>query len=199
MIGFVYGIGSIAVCAGLVFVIRKFFPVSPEVSRKLLHFSLILVLVAWLYAYETWIAAVLSMAALVLVIYLILSWIDKHEVFAVLSEVTSERRPGEMKKSLCAAGLMFVLVTSVCWGLLHDRSLALASIFAWGPGDAAAALIGKRYGKTKIGREKKKSLEGTLAMFIFSFLSILPIMIIGWRNQSRIRLISLPNDRFGSE
>ena len=26
-----------------------------------------------------------------------------------------------------------------------------------------------------------------------------PIMIIGWRNQSRLRLISLPNDRFGSE
>ena len=25
------------------------------------------------------------------------------------------------------------------------------------------------------------------------------IMIIGWRNQSRIRLISLPNDKFGSE
>ena len=25
------------------------------------------------------------------------------------------------------------------------------------------------------------------------------IMIIGWRNQSRIRLISLPNDTFGSE
>ena len=25
------------------------------------------------------------------------------------------------------------------------------------------------------------------------------IMIIGWRNQSIIRLISLPNDKFGSE
>ncbi len=25
------------------------------------------------------------------------------------------------------------------------------------------------------------------------------IMTIGWRNQSEIRLISLPNDRFGSE
>ena len=25
------------------------------------------------------------------------------------------------------------------------------------------------------------------------------ILIIGWQNQSRIRLISLPNDKFGSE
>ena len=25
------------------------------------------------------------------------------------------------------------------------------------------------------------------------------IMIIGWRNQSKLRLISLPNDKFGSE
>jgi len=24
-------------------------------------------------------------------------------------------------------------------------------------------------------------------------------MIIGWRNQSKIRLIALPNDKFGSE
>ena len=32
-----------------------------------------------------------------------------------------------------------------------------------------------------------------------SFLVGKVIMIIGWRNQSRIRLISLPNDKFGSE
>ena len=30
-------------------------------------------------------------------------------------------------------------------------------------------------------------------------ISLSAIMIIGWRNQSRIRLISLPNDKFGSE
>jgi hypothetical protein len=39
--------------------------------------------------------------------------------------------------------------------------------------------------------------------FILSFISHTGppkmIMIIGWRNQSRIRLISLPNDTFGSE
>lgn len=179
MSGFVYCLVAIAVCAGLVFVIRKLFPVSPEVSRKLLHFTLIIVLTTWLYAFHTWIAAVLTMTGTVIVIYLILSWMETHAAFAALAKVTSERQPGEMKKSLCAAGLMFVLVTSVCWGLLHDRTLALASIFAWGPGDAAAALIGKRYGKTRIGREEKKSLEGTLAMFALSFLSILPILAWG--------------------
>ena len=47
---------------------------------------------------------------------------------------------------------MFMLAVGVCWGRLGDRNLALASIFAWGPGDAAAALVGKRYGKNKIGK-----------------------------------------------
>ena len=48
---------------------------------------------------------------------------------------------------------MFMLAVGVCWGWLGDRNLALASIFAWGPGDAAAALVGKRYGKNKIGKK----------------------------------------------
>ena len=70
--------------------------------------------------------------------------------------LTSERSPGELRKSLCALCLMFMLVTAVCWGWLGERRLALAAIFAWGPGDAAAALIGKRYGKTRLGKAKKK-------------------------------------------
>ena len=50
--------------------------------------------------------------------------------------------------------------------------LAIACILAWGPGDAAAALIGKPFGRHKIGREKRKSLEGSIAMFVVSFISV---------------------------
>ena len=43
----------------------------------------------------------------------------------------------------------------------------------WGPGDAAAALVGRRFGRHKIKlpfADSKKSWEGTLAMTMVSFL-----------------------------
>ena len=45
----------------------------------------------------------------------------------------------------------------------------------------------------KYGRLRKHPICSIPASIAFV------IMIIGWRNQSRIRLISLPNDKFGSE
>ena len=80
---------------------------------------------------------------------------------------------------------MFMLAVGVCWGRLGDRNLALAGIFAWGPGDAAAALVGKRYGKNKIGKMRKKSLEGALAMLVLSWVSV--FAVLSW------------NDTFSSE
>ncbi len=54
-------------------------------------------------------------------------------------------------------------------------------MFAWGLGDAAAALVGKRFGRHYIeGKlvEGRKSLEGTLAMFAVSFLSVLMVLLL---------------------
>lgn len=84
------------------------------------------------------------------------SWSPKDRPTASsLSNISSERSPGELHKSLSASYLMFMLAVGVCWGQLGDRNLALASIFAWGPEGAVAALVGKRYGKNKIGRGGK--------------------------------------------
>lgn len=74
--------------------------------------------------------------------------------------MSSERSPGELHKSLNASYLMFMLAVGVCWGRLGDRNLALAGIFAWGPGGAAAALVGRQYGKNKIGRSGKNPRKG---------------------------------------
>jgi len=56
----------------------------------------------------------------------------------------------------------------------------LASVLAWGLGDAAAALVGKRFGRHFVrGRlvEGCKSLEGTFAMFVVSFISVMIVLI----------------------
>ena len=76
---------------------------------------------------------------------------------------------------------MFAVVISVCWGLFGDRLLVIASILAWGVGDAFAALIGKQFGKHKIKNhltDGKKSYEGTLAMFFTSFVSVFIVLLV---------------------
>ena len=154
--GLLYVVGAYFLCASSVLFIRKIVSVPPEVSRKLLHLSAIIVLTVWLYAFADWriteVTIVVFAVAAHPILLLLLSIKDRPSDSS-LSNIASERSPGELHKSLSASYLMFMLAVGVCWGLLGDRNLALASIFAWGPGDAAAALVGKRYGKNKIGKK----------------------------------------------
>ena len=159
--GLLYVVGAYFLCASFVFIIRKIVSVPPEVSRKFLHLSAIIVLTVWLYAFADWkiteITIVIFAVAAHPILLLLLSMknrsIKDRPTASSLSNISSERSPGELHKSLSASYLMFMLAVGVCWGWLGDRNLALASIFAWGPGDAAAALVGKRYGKNKIGKK----------------------------------------------
>lgn len=191
--GLLYVVGAYFLCASSVLFIRKIVSVPPEVSRKLLHLSAIIVLTVWLYAFADWritevtivVFAVAAHSILLLLLSIKDRSIEDRPTASSLSNISSERSPGELHKSLSASYLMFMLAVGVCWGLLGDRNLALASIFAWGPGDAAAALVGKRYGKNKIGKMRRKSLEGTLAMLVLSWVSV--FAVLSW------------NDTFSSE
>lgn len=161
--GLLYVVGTYFLCASSVLFIRKIVSVPPEVSRKLLHLSAIIVLTVWLYAFADWriteIIIVVFAVAAHPILLLLLSIKDRsikdRPTASSLSNISSERSPGELHRSLSASYLMFMLAVGVCWGRLGDRNLALAGIFAWGPGGAAAALVGKRYGKNKIGRSGK--------------------------------------------
>ena len=52
--GLLYVVGAYFLCASSVLFIRKIVSVPPEVSRKLLHISAIIVLTVWLYAFADW-------------------------------------------------------------------------------------------------------------------------------------------------
>lgn len=78
-------------------------------------------------------------------------------------------------------GLIAVLFT-VFWGIFGDSHeyIAVAAIMAWGPGDGMAAIVGKNYGKHKISGkwiEGMKSLEGSIAMAVTSFVCTLPVLL----------------------
>lgn len=96
------------------------------------------------------------------------------------SELLTERKRGEIKNSMVVAFGMFAVLICVCWGWSGEKYLIIASVLAWGLGDAAAALVGKRFGQHFIeGRmvEGRKSIEGTLAMFAVSFVSVMVVLL----------------------
>jgi dolichol kinase len=98
--------------------------------------------------------------------------------------MVSQRREGELKSSLLQLFLTIAAIIAVSWGLLGHKEFAVAAILMWGFGDAAAALIGKRFGKHKVLRFKhvdhKKSWEGTAAMSVVAFaFGLASLMIVG--------------------
>lgn len=155
---------------------RMLIRIPDELFRKILHCILLGSLPVFLFCFDTWWMAAGEALGFALVVYPLLAFLDRFPLFGKL---TTERTHGELQHSLLLVFGMFAIVMAVCWGWLEDRYLAMASIFAWGFGDAAAALIGKPFGKHKIRwkyTDGKKSYEGSFAMLLTSFLSVMAVL-----------------------
>ncbi len=173
---FVAGAGSVllyyVIAASVALLCRHFFRIPDEIFRKTLHGILLVSFLFFVFCFETWWMAVLLALAFAIVVYPILAFFERFKGF---SQLTTERRTGELKNSLLLVFGMFAVVALICWGWLGDKHLVLATIYAWGFGDAAAALVGKAFGKHKITikyTDGKKSVEGSFAMFLTSLVSV---------------------------
>lgn len=165
-------------CASFALVLRRLIAMPSEVFRKTLHLILLGSLFVWLYAFETWWISALSALVFIAMVYPLL-WLA--EDIPGYSALLTERRRGELKRSLVLVFSVFALLITVCWGVIGEPYLVLASVFAWGLGDAAAALVGKRYGSHAIKfrwADKNKSLEGTAAMFLVSTGSVFTVLAV---------------------
>lgn len=170
--GFAALVGYFLACVLAVLLIRRFVSGPTEVFRKILHFVLLFSLPVLLYMFETWWLAALAAVLFVALVFPILAVAER---FPGYSERLTERKDGELKRSLILAFGMFAVVIGIGWGWLDDRLLVVAVVSAWGFGDAAAALVGRGFGRHGLeGRwiEGRKSVEGTAAMFVVSFLSV---------------------------
>ena len=162
-------IGYAVIFAGSAFVLRLLVRIPDELFRKLLHCIALGALIPFVFAFEHWYCSALSIIIIAVLLFPALILAGKIPGF---SSFISERKSGEMKYSMLLFFSSYVIAITVCWGLLKDRYLVLASVYAWGFGDAAAALIGKRFGKVKIPfphADHNKSIAGTNAMFFTSF------------------------------
>ncbi|MHB1154385.1 MAG: diacylglycerol/polyprenol kinase family protein [Eubacteriales bacterium] len=182
MIDFITGFGILLgyfiVCAAAAFILRRFAALPSELFRKILHIILLGSIFVYTYAFETWWISAIAAVVFILLVFPILAFAERIHGY---SDLLIERKNGEIKNSLVVVFVMFSVLICICWGWLGEKYLVIASVLAWGFGDAAAALIGKHYGRHFIkGRlvEGRKSLEGTLAMFAVSFVTVTVVLLI---------------------
>jgi len=171
---FLYIIPAALLCM----IARKVLRIPDELFRKILHFVLLGAYIPVLSTFTTWWIAVLFIIGTILLLYPLLALLERIPAFA---SFLNQRREGEIKNSMILALSVMAVSISVCWGWLGDKYLVLASIYAWGVGDAFAALIGKQFGKHKIhlrGADPHKSMEGSLAMFVTSSVAVLIVMLL---------------------
>ncbi len=157
---------------------RMLIRIPDELFRKILHCILLGSLPVFLFRFRTWWMAALEAVGFAVAVYPLLAYLDRFPFF---EKLTTERKHGELQHSLLLVFGMFAVVMAVCWGWLGDRYLVMASIFAWGFGDAAAALVGKPFGKHKITwkyTDGKKSFEGSGAMFLTSLITVSGILLL---------------------
>ena len=178
---FLYGTGItvlyIIIAAGIMLMARMLFTIPDELFRKILHFILLGAYIPLVFAFNAWWMSATFAVSLMVVLFPILLLAEKIPMF---SAFVNERKKGEFKSSMVLAVGMMAFSVTICWGLFEDKYLVLASIYAWGVGDALAALVGKRFGKHKIKwklADGKKSIEGSIAMFICAFISVLLVLL----------------------
>ena len=158
-------------CAVVILLTIRFLCKPPrELFRKLLHGVAFFSVVVFVYGARDWLAATLAALVFAAAIYPALNMLEQFSWFA---DLLIERRAGEITKSMVLVFAMTAALIAVAWGALDRPWLAITAILMWGCGDAAAALVGKRFGKHHVRlplADEKKTWEGSCAMAAAAFL-----------------------------
>lgn len=150
------------------------FNVPFEILRKMYHMVIALSIFPLVMFFKNWYMAVLSTFLLVVIAYPLLALVENT---AIYKRIAVERSSGEFKKSLIVVQVSIALLIFIFWGLLGSewKYIAVVAVMAWSFGDAAAALVGKRFGRRQIRHpriEGAKTMEGTQAMYFTAGLAI---------------------------
>lgn len=143
--------------------------IPSELVRKLQHVAYSMSIFPLLHLFSEWYVAIAAAFLLVAVAYPALLLMER---FSWYGRVFVDRdRGGELRKQLLYVQLSFALLIFVFWGLLGIRwhYITAVAVMGWGFGDAAAALVGKAWGRRHILFplvESAKTCEGTLAMTV---------------------------------
>lgn len=163
--------GYILTLAVILILVRFTTKVPDYIFRKLLHVVAFTSILPLVLCTDYWIIAVLVEAAFLVVVILALHYFERFDFY---KELLVEKAEHEVITSFVLLFTLMTILMAVFWGGFGDdyAYIAVAAIMAWGPGDAAAAIVGKNWGKHKLSGphiEGVKSVEGTVAMGVTSF------------------------------
>lgn len=149
--------------------------VPTEYIRKLKHVAYSLSIFLLLELFSSWYMAIAAICLLILLAYPFLFFTEKMPFYRRFF-VDRLKTGGEYRKQLLYAQLTFALLILIYWGLLGIKwhYVIAVAVMAWGFGDAAAALVGKAFGRRQIFHhwiERAKTCEGTTAMILIAGLA----------------------------
>lgn len=157
------------VFAGAAVLANKVFHLKDELFRKLLHLTSVFAII------PITLPATTPMASTaVCLIFMAEAWFGARASGLEKGLGMKQRRAGEQQQSMLLLFGTYALLNMVAWGGFHQKWMVILSVVSWGVGDCFAALIGKKFGKHKLrGKwiEGTKSIEGSVAMFLTSFLA----------------------------
>lgn len=173
-------VGYIAVLAVILIIVRFTTKVPDYIFRKLLHIVAFTSILPLAYITNIW---WISVAVEIIFLILVIAALCFFEKFSFYKKLFVEKAKHEVIISFITLFSLMALMLAIFWGGLGDehKYIAIAAIMAWGPGDAVAAIVGKKLGKHKLqGKmiEGIKSVEGSVGMAITSLISVLPILLL---------------------
>lgn len=172
-------VGYIAALAAVLIVVRFTTKVPDYIFRKLLHFVAFTSILPLVLSTDIWWIAV---AVEALFLMLVVAALHFFEQFSFYRKLFVEKGKHEVIFSFIGLFVLMTVLVAVFWGGFGAEHLyiAVGAIMAWGPGDAVAAIVGKRMGKHKLqGKyiEGTKSVEGSIGMAITAFVCLLPVLL----------------------
>jgi len=168
----------------IVLFIKYVIKLQGEWYRKTLHLFFMGSIFPFTYLFDYWWTSLISLASFLIVALIGLTIIERYPFY---TELLAERKPGEIKRSITIAFIVFMIIIGVTWGIFgaEKKYIIIASVLGWGIGDALAALVGKRSNTTKISNKLVKSpktIEGSAAMFIASTVVIFLVIYFVGKN-----------------
>ena len=170
--------------------IRRWRNYPTEFTRKLVHIGAGMWIWVILLLFDHWQFALIPTASFIIFNAIFL----RYHVFSAM-DPKEGATPGTVYFALSCTLLLFIFHTG--WEQGFPRGLeeyALAGIMAMTWGDAFASIIGKRFGKHSYtvpgSKGHKRTLEGSLACFVFTFVAVaitlaivsslsLPLILLG--------------------
>jgi dolichol kinase len=152
-----------------------------ELLRKTYHVLVALSVFPVLYLFDSWQSAAAAIVVLTAFVYPVMTLSKSNEFY---KRMIVERAPGEARRQIIYAHLVLLALVTLFWGALGSdwKFVVLASMLAWGFGDSAAALVGRRFGRAHVKNrfvDEAKTLEGFLAMLAVSLLVITVCLLLG--------------------